>query len=78
MCMLVFCIMCVDQDPDPVKSASFCESKKAEGFFKFCNMCKLGVGSGTGIWISIKMESRIRIGINTVPIHNTALFLIKV
>jgi hypothetical protein len=33
--------------------------------FWFSNMC------GTWIWIGIKMESRIQICINTMPIHNT-------
>jgi len=30
------------------------------------------------IWIGIKTESRIRIGINTMPIYNTALLEAKI
>jgi hypothetical protein len=40
-------------------------------FSNFPTCVKLGIGYGSEYWTGIKMVSRIRIGIQTVPIHNT-------
>ncbi len=49
---------------------------KVKKHFWNSSMCKSWGGVRIWIWIGIKMESRIqiRIGIKTMPIHNTARY----
>ncbi len=47
-----------------------CVWNKSEKKFWFSNICK--TWGRVLIWIDIKMENQIRIGIKTMPIHNTA------